>query len=92
MLVQGGSSLLLILVWTWCGTASGAEASGSDPFAARPQPGQQAVKPDERLLKLDALFQLMQSSMDRTQRMPSPYDDAFLADARVRPARGDAAK
>ena len=58
MLVQGGASLLLIPVWTWCETASGAEASGRDPFAA---PLQRAVKPDERLLKPDALFQLMQS-------------------------------
>ncbi|MCU0981382.1 MAG: hypothetical protein MUF25_19695 [Pirellulaceae bacterium] len=61
MLVQGGASLLLIPVWTWCETASGAEASGRDPFAAPLQPGQRAVKPDERLLKPDALFQLMQS-------------------------------
>jgi hypothetical protein len=80
MLVRGGSSLLMILVSTWCGSVGGAEASGSDPLAG-PLTGQPAVKPDARLLKRDAMFARMQTCVDRTQRMPSPYDDAFLANA-----------
>ena len=76
-----GWSLVLILVSTECRTISGAEAAGNASLAAPPQPGRQVARPDERDLKLDRTFALMQACLDQTQRRRSPADDVFLANA-----------